>query len=322
MMKKPLPLTRRDLLKLSTMAALGTTSLAGLADTVIKPAPGTDADLEIFIFSKHLQFLGYKDMSEAAKEMGFDGVDLTVRPKGHVLPENVAEDLPAATEAMASVGFSPRVLTTRVLDAGNPVDRKVLTTASQLGYDLYRTGWYRFSDDVEVMETARLAREHLQGLARLSAELGITGTYENHSGNFFGGSIWSLDQALKGLSPEHMGCQYDIMHATIEGGKNWPIGLRLIKDHINSLIVKDFKWTRVDGTWKPIYVPIGEGMLDFVAYFKLLKKYGINVPVILHCEYDLGGAEKGNTPSMDHKLVFNKLQNDLLLIRDAWQRAG
>jgi L-ribulose-5-phosphate 3-epimerase len=36
--------------------------------------------LKINIFSKHLQFLNYYDLAEAAAEMGFDGIDLTVRP--------------------------------------------------------------------------------------------------------------------------------------------------------------------------------------------------------------------------------------------------
>lgn len=321
-MKNSQPYSRRDFLQLSTMAALGMTPLAGMAGPALKNPPGVEAGLKVFIFSKHLQFLDYRAMSEAAKEMGFDGIDLTVRPKGHVLPESVAEDLPAATEAMASCGLLPRLITTGVLDAGNAADRKVLATASQLGYEIYRTGWYRFSDDVEVMETARLARQRLQGLAQLSRDLDITGAYENHSGNFFGGSIWSLDQALQGLSPHHMGCQYDIMHATIEGGKNWPIGLRLIRDHINSLIVKDFKWAKVAGGWKPVHVPVGEGMIDFVHYFGLLKTYGINVPVIVHCEYDLGGAERGGRPSLDRKLVFQKLRHDLQFIRNAWAQAG
>jgi len=214
------------------------------------------------------------------------------------------------------------VLTTKVLDADNPDDRRVLETASQLGYDLYRAGWYRFSDEVEILETARLARERLQGLARLGSELGISGAYENHSGHFFGSSIWSLDQALEGLLPGHMGCQYDIMHATVEGGKNWQMGLKLIRDHINSLIVKDFKWEKAGGKWKPVFVPIGEGMIDFVSYFSLLKKYGINVPVIIHCEYDLGGAERGGSPSIDHKVVFDHLKHDLQFVREAWRKAG
>jgi L-ribulose-5-phosphate 3-epimerase len=44
----------------------------------------------VYIFSKHLQFLGYEDMAQAAAEIGFDGIDLTVRPGGHVPPETVS----------------------------------------------------------------------------------------------------------------------------------------------------------------------------------------------------------------------------------------
>ena len=46
--------------------------------------------------------------------MGFDGVDLSVRPEGHVLPEKVERDLPKAVEAIRKVGFSPFIMTTAV----------------------------------------------------------------------------------------------------------------------------------------------------------------------------------------------------------------
>ena len=51
------------------------------------------------VFSKTLQFLEINKMVNLAAEMGFDGIDLTVRPKGHVLPENVEKVLPKAVEA-------------------------------------------------------------------------------------------------------------------------------------------------------------------------------------------------------------------------------
>jgi L-ribulose-5-phosphate 3-epimerase len=83
-------------------------SLNKMADSHVPP---------IHIFSKHLQFLNYKDMAEAAKEIGFDGIDLTVRPKGHVLPERIEDDLPLALEAMEKVGFSPLLMATAVESA-------------------------------------------------------------------------------------------------------------------------------------------------------------------------------------------------------------
>src|SRR4030043_635172 len=39
----------------------------------------------IGIFSKHLQWLGYREMADAAARLGFDHVDLPVRPGGHGL---------------------------------------------------------------------------------------------------------------------------------------------------------------------------------------------------------------------------------------------
>jgi len=63
-------------------------------------------------------------------------------------------------------------------------------------------------------------------------------------------------------------------------------------------------------------------MVDFNRYFSLLKKYKINVPVSLHVEYDLGGAEKGaNEISMDKKEVFRYIKNDLIFLKEAWKNA-
>jgi L-ribulose-5-phosphate 3-epimerase len=42
--------------------------------------------LKICVFSKHLQWTDVKEAAAIARDIGFDGVDLTVRPGGHVLP--------------------------------------------------------------------------------------------------------------------------------------------------------------------------------------------------------------------------------------------
>jgi sugar phosphate isomerase/epimerase len=311
--------SRRDFIKLTTLATLGITPLVGLANSVFASDLSVDQDLKIFIFSKHLQFLDYKSMCEAAKEMGFDGIDLTVRPKGHVLPKNVAEDLPKATETMNSYGLLPQLLTTKVVDANDSEDRKVIEVASQLGYSFYRTGWFKYTKQKDIQESVHNFREQLKVLAELNKELRISGSYHNHSGHYMGASLWDINQVLEGISPDNMGCQYDIMHATVEGGKNWEVDFRLIRDHINTLVVKDFKWGKTGGKWKPIFTRLGEGMVNFSRYFSLLKKYKINVPISIHCEYDLGGAEHGGTPSIDRKEVFKKIKKDLLFLKETWK---
>lgn len=290
----------------------------GIADNLFSNKD-TTKDLEIHIFSKHLQFLNYKDMSEAAKEMGFDGVDLTVRPKGHVLPERVIDDLPKATEAMRQFGLIPKMFSSNVIDTTNEIQKTVLKTAKQFGYEFYRPAWIKYKSDDVILKKVELAKKTFNELARLNEEIGIMGSYHNHSGHYVGAAIWDLHKAIEHISPTFFGCQYDIMHATVEGGENWEINFNLIKPHINTLVIKDFKWKKVNDKWKRTFTPLGEGMVDFKRYFKLLKENNINTPISLHVEYDLGGAEHGGKPTIDNKEVFNIIKHDLDFIRNMWK---
>lgn len=321
-MFKSKPHSRRDFIKFLSVSALGSTPFVSLAKSLSDNNLSNDKDLRIFIFSKHLQFLDYKIMCEAVKEIGFDGIDLTVRPNGHVLPESVAEDLPLATEVMKSFELLPNLLTTSVSDANNELDIKVIELAAQLGYNFYRPGWFRYRTDNDVQESLLIFKEKIKALAVLNKRLGISGSYQNHSGHYMGASIWDLDKILEGISPKHMGCQYDIMHSKVEGGKNWEIDFRAIRDHINTLVVKDFKWGKVNGKWRTISTQLGDGMVNFSEYFSLVKKYNINVPISLHCEYDLGGAERGGFPTIDKKEVFRRLKKDLDYIRKVWKEGS
>ena len=65
----------------------------------------TTGTFQFNCFTKHLQWLDYKETAEVLKAAGYDGAYLTVRPDGHVLPERVEEDLPRAVEAFKAVGL-------------------------------------------------------------------------------------------------------------------------------------------------------------------------------------------------------------------------
>ncbi len=88
------------------------------------------------------------------------------------------------------------------------------------------------------------------------------------------------------------------------------------------MFMNDFKWGQVSEKWKPIHVPLGEGMVDFNRYFSLLKAYEINVPVSLHLEYDLGEAERGASKiNIPRNEVFARIQKDLAFLKETWKKA-
>jgi len=277
---------------------------------------------KINIFSKHLQFLNYKDMAEAAREIGFDGIDLTVRPKGHVLPERVAEDLPLAVEAMKKVGFTPLMMATAVEDAQNPLDKKVLETASAQGIKYYRMNWYKYNDQKSIPQCLTEYRDKISGLSQLNKKLNLTGCYQNHAGRMVGASLFEIWEILQKADLNHMGAQYDIRHATLEGGLSWQTGFNLIEPNIKTIVLKDFMWDKSGGKWAPKSVPLGEGMVDFKTYFKLLKDHQIKAPICLHLEYPLGGADQGaDKITVAPKIVFDAMKRDLQKVKELWQQA-
>ncbi|PCJ96074.1 MAG: endonuclease [Flavobacteriaceae bacterium] len=314
-------ISRRKFNKLSA-TAIGSIPLTGFNSTLFKSTQKPKEDIEISLFSKHLQFLDYNEMSAAAAEMGFDGLDLTVRPKGHVLPERVVEDLPKVVSAMTKYGINPQMMTTNVWDISDIEQKTVLETSSKLGFTHYRTGWLKYPEDRAIEESQAIYGLQAKDLEGLNKKLGLIGCYQNHAGNHVGAPIWDMPTILEETNVENMGLQYDIRHAVVEGGSSWELGLRRIKPFIKSIVIKDFKWGQVDGKWKPVNTPLGKGMVDFNRYFLLLKKYQINVPVSLHLEYDLGGAEHGASKiTIDKKDVFKQMSKDLMFLKETWKKA-
>ncbi len=299
---------------------------AGVIPLMNSPLMGlTDAhedQLDVSIFSKHLQFLDYRSVGEMAAKLGFNGVDLTVRPKGHVSPENVAIDLPRAISAIELGGSKCSMITTSIESADNQYDRDIIATAAQLGVKHYRTNWYRYSDGISLPDQLAIYQNEIEKLSILNEKEGIIGCYQNHAGTHVGASYWEIYQLLAKANPLFFGTQYDIRHAMAEGGHSWENGLRLLKDKIKVIVLKDFLWGQEGGKWKAINVPIGKGMVDFDAYFKLLKRYGLKPPVSLHFEYSLGGAEKGHSEiSVEEQVVFDAMKRDLKAVQKLWKEA-
>lgn len=267
---------------------------------------------DIHLFSKHLQWLDYEGMSKVAKEIGFDGLDLTVRRKGHVLPENVERDLPKAVKAMQKHGLKAEMMTTNITNIQEPNTEKILKTASQLGIKSYRMGWLKYKDDQPIAEQIEAFKPQLKELEQMNEYYKIRGDYQNHSGTSLGGAVWDIWLLIKDLNPKWIGCQFDIRHAMVEGLKSWEVGLKLLQSHIKTLDLKDFIYIQKEDKWDVKNVPIGDGAVDFKKYFQLLQKLNIKVPVSVHAEYDLGGANHGATElTIPSEKVIASLKQDL-----------
>ena len=271
-----------------------------------------NTDFTINIFSKNLQWLGYEDMAKVAADVGFEGIDLTVRPNGHVKPERVADDLPRAVEAVRKAGLRIPMITTAILSTDEPHTEPILKTASTLGIASYRMGWLSYKDNISIEQNLEKFQTEFAKLDALNQKYKIRGEYQNHSGAYLGSAVWDVAGILKKFNPSSTGLQYDILHATVEGANAWPIALKQIATHVTSMPIKDFQWGKKDGKAVTEVVPLGQGTVDFKKYFSLLKALNIHGPFSMHYEYPLGGVENGATSlTISEKDVIAAMKRDL-----------
>lgn len=282
---------RRDFIKQTSSAAMLATLLP---EASLLGADGFNSEIRsyICIFSKHLQWLDYREMARLAAEIGFSGIDLTVRKGGHVLPENVRTDLPEAVELIRAAGLEVPMITTGITDPDDPHTRDILETAGKLGIKLYRTGWYRYHEGEKVKTQLANARRQMAGLQDINKSYNIASSYQNHAGAYIGSSGWDLLEIIKELDPQWTGVQFDIRHAMVEGPETWPYIFELLAPYINSVDIKDFTWDITDKA-KVINVPLGKGLVDFDLFSKKLNEFQMIPDFSIHYEYPLGGANHG-----------------------------
>lgn len=320
--------SRREFLTKSGAAiaglSIGLFKVGSAADSLSSSFEFRDIKRPIHVFTKVLQFLDYKEMAELLAENGFAGADLTVREGGQVLPENVERDLPIAVKALRNAGVDSSMITTSIINADDKYTRPILKTMADLGIGFYRTGYLDYDHSKSIETNLEDFKRRMKKLEQVNREYGVHGGYQNHSGKRAGGPVWDLYPLVKDCDPRFLGVQYDIRHATVEGAASWPLGLRLLAPWIKTIDIKDFHWEEDDnGKWKIKNVPLGEGMVDFDAFFELYKQLNLEGPVSIHYEYDLGGAEHGRlNPSAGKEEIAEWLRKDIDFLKSQFRKSG
>lgn len=253
----------------------------------VAPVAGSEGKRPaLCIFSKHLAQFQNEQLARKAKEIGFDGVDLTVRPKGHVEPERAAGDLPRIVEILREAGLSVPMITTDLTSPAHPTARPILSTAAKLKIPFYKLGYwyYRERDPETVLAEVKPA---LDGLVAIARQYGIVTGFHNHSDLYVGSAVWDIRELIRDLDPKWVGCYFDPGHATIEGGLGgWQESLRLVMPRLKMVALKDFYWEKGDGRWRPRWCPMGEGMVNWPKVFAAFASARFDGPLSLHVEYE------------------------------------
>jgi len=268
---------RRTFLHRSLAAA----ALPALGHT--RATAAADSRYTFCTFTKPVQHLGYEETARAIARLGFAGVEAPVRPGGQVVPEKVEDDLPKYIAALKAEGLEMTVLTSGINEVSNEQRTEaVLRTAAGLGVQRFRMLYFKYDLARPILPQLDEFRPRIRDLVALCKEIGIKPIYQNHSGkDYFGAPVWDLAEVMSEFDPKDLGVAFDIGHATIEGSKCWPLHWALVRDHIDTVYIKEPRW---GADQKPQVCPLGEGGVD-LGFYALMKKSGYAGPVSLHVEY-------------------------------------
>jgi len=249
--------------------------------------------MQLVMFSKMLQEFSVGEAAKRIKALGFDGVDLTVRPKGHVLPESVGKELPRAIGAIHAEGLDVPMASTAITRANEPHAEATVEAAARQGIRLLKLGYWN-APKGKLGETIEQAKKSLDGLERLAEAHEVTFGIHNHSGpGYVNCQPTVIAALLKDRDPRWLASYFDPGHAAVEGGNGgWKQNLELLGPRIKLVAVKDFGWKVQPGkfkaAWSSEQVPLKDGLVDWALVFESLKQGKFDGPISLHSEYKGG----------------------------------
>jgi sugar phosphate isomerase/epimerase len=244
-----------------------------------------------------------EELCALLKSAGVDGVQWTVRPGGHVTPENVSVELPRLVKTASRFGLACESICTAITPDGSLSSSKeseknaqavnILKVAADCGIRQFRTGYYFYDEKNESFEQSlNRIRKSFAALAALGEETGVKAVYQNHSTwgpAIFGGVVWDIYTCIRDLDPRFIGVEYDPMHAYFETFESWRRGFELIAPWIAAIDLKDFRCKmheKKKGHVAKNLVAAGQGIVPWKEVACRIAARGIDPFYIVHFEYD------------------------------------
>jgi sugar phosphate isomerase/epimerase len=245
--------------------------------------------MEIVLNSKFFTELSVEQLGEKTIELGYDGVDICVRPGHPIHVNNVIEALPKAMKVWSGQNLTCPLATaaTDITNPNAPEVEGLYVACAEAGIPRLKIGFWRFNEGDDYWQVIDAARRELEGFNAFSEKYGVQTCYQIHSGACIGSNCAGLMHLIRGFDPQHIGAYPDPGHLLLDG-EDWAMGLAMIGDHLSVIGIKDALYlSQPDHTppYVPCFVKVGDGCVDWERYLGLLCKSGFEGPLTVHTEY-------------------------------------
>lgn len=258
------------------------------------------------VFTKPWPGLSLDELGAMVAEMGFDGVELPVRPGYQVEPERAGK-LAEAVRVLKKHGVD-------VASVAGPGEASVIRACGEAGIGIVRV-MVKVLEEVDYLSHIERTQRTWDGLLGVLEESGVTLGVQNHKGRFLTHAM-HLYHAVNRYDPKLIGAVWDAAHNTYSGAEP-ELALDVVWPHLCMVNLKNGLWDW-DGTdafgvakWKAKWVAGHQGLCDWPRVIRALKHRNYTGDLCLSAEYS----------EVDVNEVERLAKNDLFLAKRCFDQA-
>ena len=238
----------------------------------------------------------YSELPDIIRTMGYDGIDLTVMPGGHVDPSKYMVEMDRAFQTFQDAGIETPMVTTSFISPSEPYAYAIFYVSGELGARLIRLGtWPALPVATNagpaasqfVQMRATMLRNDLTQFAATGQRCNVTPLLANHAGSFPGRSIPEVEAMLASVPPKLFQYCFDPAQAVIEAksANGWEAAVQAALPRLGAVAISDVGPDKNDSNaMKPC--AMGEGVIDWKKFFSILAGARFHGPVSLHRDYE------------------------------------
>ena len=239
------------------------------------------------LYSPVLIEIGQVDLPMVIGSLGFDGVDLSCEPGGHVPPNKAGNYLMPALEGFTGRGLDVPMITTGITSLDDKDADNILGLASYIKVPFFRPGRWTMSGSPAVEMQLGLVQRQISGVAQLAQATNMVMGVRNFVDGATGAAVPDIARVIRPIDSRLVGYCFDPGYATVQGGDTgFAAALEVALPRLKMVAVRDFKWDRQDAAApKLVACPLGEGLVDWPKFFAALARARFAGPITLHIDY-------------------------------------
>jgi sugar phosphate isomerase/epimerase len=215
------------------------------------------------------------------KQLGFDGIELPVRPGFQVTPENITTGLREAVHILADHGLM-------ITSIAGPTDETTLAICAEVGVPLIRI-CLDIPSTTSYLEYEAHAQRQFDALIPLLERYNVTLGIQNHYGRYIANAM-GIRHLIEKYDPKHIGVVLDFAHCALNG-EIPELSLDIAWSHLCMVNLKNAYWQRTNGfealaaTYRVYWTNGQQGLVSWDQVARELKWRGYNGPICLTAEY-------------------------------------